>query len=641
MANYSLIINSRFRPFEYQELLAPVLMATQAHQALEDAYSDLSTKANVWDKIADEATDPKAHALYKKYANDLKSYSDQLTQYGLTPASRQDMLNMRNRYAKEITPIENAYKRKQTQMEEQRRALLQNPTLLLSRRASNTSLDAYLDNPDLDYESYSGALITQQVATAASNIAREARDSEEGKRKLRRLLPYQYELVQQKGFSREAVMDAIMNSPNADKILLGLVEDAIGTSGVKNWGDELTIARAYDYARQGLYSAIGDTNYQILTDSSGLQQQQYALADRNNARQHGRQVAENKRQEAVRAREAAKQRAHEEYIASLTNDGVGTGEYRVNPQALRVQSEVDAANKEINDYKQYFYTDKNGQVKMNHAGWKEYRRTTLTPIYNTNLGKPGGGRVTGYKTKHSDFYNFVNKNLTGGKAISTTGVNGKALPGWGPNRVGNAWAKYVENNKPNSYDVFRSQEYDVQLTSEQGNAWKRQAFKSAKGNTLTGVEIARDTNSGMKWKETKKYTPDELAGYSVSNVLPSVYGTTLIWQDENGNTVRTLAPEGMNVAANRNAMTAMKSAQLYSSIVDNGYEPEYETTPSGLKVFKKDKYGNAVLTKTPLTPDLYDYFEGKKNEALSGINYHTMQTVVEEKTKPIEYTSGY
>lgn len=291
MANYSLVINSKFRPFEYQELLAPVLMATQAHQAVEEAYADLSTKASIWDKMANEATDPKAHALYKKYADDLQSYSDQLAQYGLTPTSRQAMLNMRSRYAQDIVPIENAYKRKQAQMEEQRKALLQNPTLLLSRRAANTSLDDYLDNPDLDYESYSGALITQQVASAAANIAKEARDSEEGRRKLRQILPYQYEMVQQKGFSREAVMEAIMNSPNADRVLTGLVEDAIGTSGVKNWGDTTTLARAYDYARQGLYSAIGETNYQMLTDQAGLTRLQYDLQDRNNQRAESRAAA--------------------------------------------------------------------------------------------------------------------------------------------------------------------------------------------------------------------------------------------------------------------------------------------------------------------------------------------------------------
>lgn len=373
MANYSLVINSRFRPFEYQELLAPALMATQAHQAVEEAYADLSTKASIWDKMANEATDPKAHAMYKKYADDLQSYSDKLAQYGLTPTSRQAMLNMRSRYAQDIVPIENAYKRKQAQMEEQRKALLQNPTLLLSRRAANTSLDDYLDNPDLDYESYSGALITQQVASAAANIAKEARDSEEGRRKLRQILPYQYEMVQQRGFSREAVMEAIMNSPNADRVLTGLVEDAIGTSGVKNWGDTTTLARAYDYARQGLYSAIGETNYQMLTDQAGLTRLQYDLQDRNNARQ-----AQRSEQAAIRAAQRAQQQKDQEFAQNIALSGqsylVASGkdkEYLQTLQGLRagengVRASVFGKHGTVNAMKVY----------------DEYRRagkSTLTP----------------------------------------------------------------------------------------------------------------------------------------------------------------------------------------------------------------------------------------------------------------------
>lgn len=57
MANYSLVINSQFKPFSYQEMLAPTLMATQAHQELENQYGELATKASVWEKMANEQTD--------------------------------------------------------------------------------------------------------------------------------------------------------------------------------------------------------------------------------------------------------------------------------------------------------------------------------------------------------------------------------------------------------------------------------------------------------------------------------------------------------------------------------------------------------------------------------------------------------
>lgn len=109
MANYSLVINSRFAPFSYQEMLAPTLMATQAHQELENQYGEFATKASVWEEMANEQTDPYAYKMYKNYANDLEEKAGQLAREGLNAASRRDMLNMRARYSKEITPIEQAY----------------------------------------------------------------------------------------------------------------------------------------------------------------------------------------------------------------------------------------------------------------------------------------------------------------------------------------------------------------------------------------------------------------------------------------------------------------------------------------------------------------------------------------------------
>lgn len=52
-----IVINSKFRPFSYQEMLQPVLMATQAHQALEDQYSELDTRSSIWEKLKDSNID--------------------------------------------------------------------------------------------------------------------------------------------------------------------------------------------------------------------------------------------------------------------------------------------------------------------------------------------------------------------------------------------------------------------------------------------------------------------------------------------------------------------------------------------------------------------------------------------------------
>ena len=165
MANYSLVLDTKFKPFSYAEMLAPVAAATQAHQALEEEYGNLSAKADVWENMANEQSDPLAYKMYKGYSDDLRDRADTLLREGLNASSRKGMLDMRARYSKEIAPIEAAYKRREELAAEQRKAYAANPTLRYERYANAMSLDDFIKNPSIDYgRSYSGALLTQQVA---------------------------------------------------------------------------------------------------------------------------------------------------------------------------------------------------------------------------------------------------------------------------------------------------------------------------------------------------------------------------------------------------------------------------------------------------------------------------------------------
>lgn len=266
MANYSLVIGSKFSPFTYQELLQPALMATQAHQELENQYSELATKANVWEEMANEQTDPYAYKMYKTYASDLESQAGQLAREGLTPASRQNMLKMKQRYSSEIVPIEQAYKKRQELIDEQRKLQAQDNTLMFDRSASMMSLDDLIKNPQLTYQSYSGATLAKQVGDAAKSLSKEMRDNP---RKWRSILGDQYfESIMQKGYRPEEIIQAIQNNPNASPILQSIVEDAVGSSGISKWGDEAILNRAYEYARQGLWNAVGETQYQIQSNKA-------------------------------------------------------------------------------------------------------------------------------------------------------------------------------------------------------------------------------------------------------------------------------------------------------------------------------------------------------------------------------------
>lgn len=284
MANFSFVSGAKFRPFSYQEMLQPLQAYTQEYNTIQEGMGELGTKADVFDKMANEQTDPQAYAMYKQYSNDLAKQAESLAKQGLTPASRQGLIDMKRRYSSEIIPIEQAYKRRQELVDEQRKLQAQDSTLLFDRPASTLSLDELISNPALSPQSYSGALLSKQVGTAAQNLAKEVR---ENPRKWRTILGNQYyETIMQKGFRPEEIMQAVQNNPEASPILQGIVEDAVGSSGIKNWNDENILNRAYDYARQGLWNAVGETQYQTLSNKA----YDYAMQERLAAAKKGKET---------------------------------------------------------------------------------------------------------------------------------------------------------------------------------------------------------------------------------------------------------------------------------------------------------------------------------------------------------------
>lgn len=589
MANYSLVINSRFSPFSYSEMLQPVLMATQAHQELENQYGELATKASVWEEMANEQTDPYAYKMYKTYANDLEEQAGQLAREGLNAASRRDMLNMRARYSKEITPIEQAYTARQKQAEEQQKALLQDPTLMLSRRASTTSLDDYIRNPQLAYESYSGKLITAQAASAASALAKEM---QEKPRKWRSILGNSYyETMMQKGFSSQAVLQAIQDNPNAAPQLTRIVEDAINSSGVRNWGDQATIARAIDYAKQGLWSAVGETQYQTLDDWRAKMAEQEAMQIR-----------------------ADKRKADAAQQARLNN-------LAINPLNIYSSRELSKDEKKYNDdmknYSKYFYKE-NGQWKMNYEGWKAYNSKRYIPgTTSPSTGIP----VTQGQYVDSDFKRFID-GLGGKGAISSDS--------FGPNQevnVGRLWGRYTDDSpaaRTARYDATRVTEYDYPIAGAQQGDMKDAIMTAGRGLSLKEVDY--DSKS-KQFKDTgEEITMEDLKSdkYKVTATRFSPYGTTVMIQDDKGNVRRFRMPAGVNTTNEQNRDRAMAAANQWQQVVNTG------------------QYTDARGNVHQATPDEITYAQQQYAQAIQQAYLFHSQLGVQNKTKEQEFNPyGY
>ena len=358
--NYGLVIDSKFKARSFDDLIKPLAMYTQEYNALEQGINELDTKASIWENMANEQTDEKAYSMYKNYADDLRSAADQLASQGLSKMSRPALMALKSRYSKEIVPIEQAYTARQKQAEQQQQALLQDPTLLLSRRAATTSLDDYIENPQLAYESYSGKLLTAQAATAAQALAKQMRDNP---RKWRDILHgAYYETLMQKGFTSQDVLEAIQRSPQAKQELLKIMDDVVGSSKIATWNDKEALRRAYEYAGQGLWSGVGETQYQMVQNPDHLNPLQRAQLSQ------------------IRQQQQATQRALKMNDPNLTD--------------FYSQSEVATKNKEVarqlNGFIRNGWMTNNGQIT--EKGLKALKSTkTLrtgkgTAIYQSSKG---------------------------------------------------------------------------------------------------------------------------------------------------------------------------------------------------------------------------------------------------------------
>lgn len=243
MANYSLVVNSKFQPFSFDRYLQPYQIYGQNYKEIEEQYTDLSTKAGIWDGLANEQTDPHTYKMYKTYANDLENQASQLASEGLNAVSRKNMLNMRARYSKEIIPIEQAYNRRSKLAEEQRKLRAANPSIMFDRDFSSISLDDLLDNPELSYTSVSGDDLYKKGKEAAISASSRMMNVSPA-------LQGQYWKIRQ-GYGADAANKFLLNQSNIPEL-----KDAINRIVSQSEVTKENLSRAIDYTISGIMSGI-------------------------------------------------------------------------------------------------------------------------------------------------------------------------------------------------------------------------------------------------------------------------------------------------------------------------------------------------------------------------------------------------
>lgn len=514
MANYNLVVNSTFQPFSFERYIQPYKIYGEAYKEVENAFEDLTTKASVWEGMADEQTDPETYALYKKYANDLKSQADLLATQGLSHSSRKALLDMKGRYSKEIVPIETAYTRRRELANEQREALLKDNTMIYDIDASTLSLDDLIKNPELSYRNYSGAVLANQVGTAAKALAK---DLKQNPRKWEEVLDSQYyETMMQKGYTPEQVLLASLNDSNAPKDLVNIVEQAIDSSSIKNWKNDNALKQAYDYARQGLWNAIGETTYQIQNNKA----YDYAMGEAAQIRREARELAI-KQQEQLDANLLA-----------------------INPLNIYSSKEQKKAAQNIKDYSKYFTKDAQGDTILTEEGMKEYRR-----IIEDRITVTGSGGGTAALMNAETMYNngaYNQRNTPFREFMKSIGVDesNAVIDNWNPKAIGDVWEKYLNDNNTALYDASKVTEYNSLIDSEDRKAAKDVILQGIRGIEGGLKEVDYDPKSGTFVPTGESLAVGDLSSkdYEVISTNMSAYGSTVMIKDKEGNVRRFAMP---------------------------------------------------------------------------------------------------
>ena len=143
-------INSRFKPYSYDELVKPLLYYKEAYDKIEKDYSDLAAQAEAFKDIASQEENPEAYKLYKSYSDRLDKAMEDFSK-GMNAATRKDLMKLKRDYSSTIGTISRAYQQASEENKRRSDMLAKNPNIKMKNKS--VKVDEYLGGktPTNDY----------------------------------------------------------------------------------------------------------------------------------------------------------------------------------------------------------------------------------------------------------------------------------------------------------------------------------------------------------------------------------------------------------------------------------------------------------------------------------------------------------
>ena len=259
MAGNYITIGSKFKPFSYEELVRPYEKYGNAYKEQESLFSDIQAQSN---EIADQINaqrEAESFNIYKGYNDKLTEQAAQLSKEGLNIGSRKNLIDMRNRYSKEIQPMKKLIETRSKMADEQRQLYAKDKSIMYDKDFSTISLDELRQNPNVSYKAVSGNELTAKSSALASAFKDQIYNNPE----YQKILGGQYFQARIKaGMNVDQILAAAVNDKNAPEELKNIKTGLLKEYGVDQYSKDIQ-ERAEQAINAGLYSALGATKLDI------------------------------------------------------------------------------------------------------------------------------------------------------------------------------------------------------------------------------------------------------------------------------------------------------------------------------------------------------------------------------------------
>lgn len=278
-----LVIDSKFRPFSYDELIKPLMQYKETYDKVEADYSNLAAQTEQWKDIANQTQNPEAYAMYSKYANDLNNIVDDFSK-GMTLQNRSQLLAMKRRYASDIQPIARA---SEAMKEANDLRVKAGPDAIFEVGEYN-SLDQFLHGRTANNRYQSRDALTKRTAAMTEAAMASAMKDPE----FQKAMGDQYwMLTQHTGGSYEDLKAAIANNAQAQNRFAEIKAQVMKDAGYDRY-DTMGKQAIEDAINTGLYAGLDkparsfQANQSYMNPLQKLQYNEYVKKEKEERAKH-------------------------------------------------------------------------------------------------------------------------------------------------------------------------------------------------------------------------------------------------------------------------------------------------------------------------------------------------------------------